>query len=75
MAVATLEEEDDDLLHSAQGRAAVTEDQLLFSELDEVSDMLQLDLAAPTPIDPPVGVAQVGAGADCCCCRPRSVDP
>ncbi|KAE8961527.1 hypothetical protein PR002_g29869 [Phytophthora rubi] len=59
MAVATLEEEDDDLLHSAQGRAAVTEDQLLFSELDEVSDMLQLDLAAPTPIDPPVGVAQL----------------
>ncbi|KAE8957231.1 hypothetical protein PR002_g31231 [Phytophthora rubi] len=42
MAVATLEEDDDDLLHSAQGRAAVTEDQLLFSELDEVSDMLQL---------------------------------
>ncbi|KAE8992908.1 hypothetical protein PR001_g20815 [Phytophthora rubi] len=42
MAVATLEEEDDDLLHSAQGRAAVTEDQLLFSELDQVSDMLQL---------------------------------
>ncbi|KAE9327430.1 hypothetical protein PF008_g16399 [Phytophthora fragariae] len=42
MAVATLEEDDDDLLHSAQGRAAVTEDQLLFSDLDEVSDMLQL---------------------------------
>ncbi|KAE9071741.1 hypothetical protein PF010_g25751 [Phytophthora fragariae] len=42
MAVATLGEEDDDLLHSAQGRAAVTEDQLLFSKLDEVYDMLQL---------------------------------